>query len=1058
MKTTDESTVAWGRFKRLLDYYIDCVRNDEGYKANLYLSKEDNLFLPLSLEKEWSQSEQAILNIALSGNRTTFAKNLRQKSSSAALFYGYPIFVKWIEKSKRGWTGGFLKPVFLQPVDYRLQGTDLEIALSQEQPMPNPEFMKSLFRTPEEIREFLQLLGLTSTDEGDHIVAMSELVQRLLEFGGKKDVIEELDPDHLQDTPSISSLTTTGFYNRAVLVMGERPPYTRGLEKELPMLRAKWNTGVLSQTALRPFFEQDQPYDEQPLISGENQRLVEVVPLNDQQREAVEATFSNSLTVVTGPPGTGKSQIVLSVLANAYLNGQRVLFSSRNNKAVDVVETRINGLSRFPLLIRAGTKVGERNVKAELLEYLTQILSISTSDEERLAEKETAASYNNLYKERLALWEELENARQARNEADRLDRKLEGVRSDLPEDVWKSLEQLDEVPEGANPADIIRLLNYHAKPSPNPLARILRRFRWKRDRKRIGAYVKASRLVSDTLKISAVSEIESDNFAALREIARGAEDRFQILRLRKDHRSALNKIQEFPTTDVFAERLQEIEERLWDSGQELIMARSRLVSDGLSSEQRRAIGNYRAALEMLATNKKVRGPVYRKVVSEMHRLFGKVTEVLPIWCVTNLSAHGSLPFNEALFDLVVIDEASQCDIPSALPLLFRAKRALIIGDPQQLRHISNIPSLTEERLAMKHGLDPLEDQRYTFPRNSLFDLSASAGEAKVISLREHFRSRAEIVGFSNRFWYGNSLVIATDYRRLKRVKEEIWGIKWTNVKSTVQRPSSGSALCLEEVEAVVTELKSLLEDRSFEGTVGVVSPFRAQANRIRDVVNNTLDLSLIERSNLIVDTAHGFQGDERDVVLFSPCIGVGMPSRSKGFIESTGNLFNVALTRARSLLHVVGDQAACMSCRISYVEEFAKYVVQRKVFSPPVIKAPGSKESTVGFWERPFYEALKKAGVQARPQFPVYQYILDFAVIDGDLKLDIEIDGELYHKEWDGKRARHDVIRDMRLQALGWQIKRFWVYRIRDEMEECVTEVLQVLEDRETNKSVKVTT
>ena len=63
-----------------------------------------------------------------------------------------------------------------------------------------------------------------------------------------------------------------------------------------------------------------------------------------------------------------------------------------------------------------------------------------------------------------------------------------------------------------------------------------------------------------------------------------------------------------------------------------------------------------------------------------------------------------MPLEPGFFDLVVIDEASQCDIASALPLLFRAKAAVIIGDPKQLRHISAIPARRDRELLQKHNL------------------------------------------------------------------------------------------------------------------------------------------------------------------------------------------------------------------------------------------------------------------------------------------------------------------------------------------------------------------
>ena len=56
--------------------------------------------------------------------------------------------------------------------------------------------------------------------------------------------------------------------------------------------------------------------------------------------------------------------------------------------------------------------------------------------------------------------------------------------------------------------------------------------------------------------------------------------------------------------------------------------------------------------------------------------------------VTSLSARGRIPLQTAFFDMLVVDEASQCDIASVLPLLDRARNVVVIGDPMQLRHIS----------------------------------------------------------------------------------------------------------------------------------------------------------------------------------------------------------------------------------------------------------------------------------------------------------------------------------------------------------------------------------
>ena len=63
---------------------------------------------------------------------------------------------------------------------------------------------------------------------------------------------------------------------------------------------------------------------------------------------------------------------------------------------------------------------------------------------------------------------------------------------------------------------------------------------------------------------------------------------------------------------------------------------------------------------------------------------------------------------------------------------------------------------------------------------------------------------------------------------------------------------------------------------------------------------------------------------------------------------------------------------------------------------------------------------------------------MDFALIDGDRRLNIEVDGERFHRSWTGELCKRDQLRNQRLIELGWEVKRFWVYEIRDEMDDCV--------------------
>ena len=224
-----------------------------------------------------------------------------------------------------------------------------------------------------------------------------------------------------------------------------------------------------------------------------------------------------------------------------------------------------------------------------------------------------------------------------------------------------------------------------------------------------------------------------------------------------------------------------------------------------------------------------------------------------------------------------------------------------------------------------------------------------------------------------------------------------------------------------------------------------------KANLIRELVQKDRALSdALVRADFLSETAHRFQGDERDIMIFSPVIGRGIPKGSIGFLSKTPNLFNVAITRARSCLIVVGSLSALAGSNVAHMEAFARYFKElktQKKFQNEITADMGPKypkvarPDLVSEWEHYFYELLYKNGIRPIPQYNIEKYILDFAVINGNRRLNIEVDGERYHRNWDGELLLRDRMRNQRLVELGWDVQRFWVYQIRDEPETCVSKI-----------------
>jgi very-short-patch-repair endonuclease len=521
-------------------------------------------------------------------------------------------------------------------------------------------------------------------------------------------------------------------------------------------------------------------------------------------------------------------------------------------------------------------------------------------------------------------------------------------------------------------------------------------------------------------------------------------DRFERANEVQAYWRAFDRLRSARPLEHLAQDLTRIADESAQNSLELWQCWLRLWPSRWNPEQRKLLGEYVSLLQMIAIGDRYDDGAGRKVFRRYYSLFPKITKILPCWAVTSLSARGRLPFDSALFDLVVIDEASQCDIASALPLLMRARRAVIIGDPLQLKHVSTVAPQEDRLMLAAHGLAEGR-AAWAYSVNSLFDLARNlCRHEDIVNLREHHRSHRDIIAFSNRHFYRGSLRVATDHEALKRPQTSGPAVRWVNVTGKVVRPPKGGALNPTEADAVVAEVRRLVVEQGYDGAIGVVTPFRAHANRIRTLVHQDTELTRqLAALQFVVDTVHGFQGDERDVIFFSPVVSRGIGDSALRFLKSHGNLFNVAITRARSELIVVGDRRAALDSGINYLAGFAEYshdlqsheggISTTEQMGPdyPLVAHP----ELVSDWERLFYKAMYARGLRPVPQYEEAPYTLDFALFNGDRKLDIEVDGENYHHNWDGELCRRDQIRSRRLADLGWDIMRFWVYEIRDDLE-----------------------
>ena len=205
-----------------------------------------------------------------------------------------------------------------------------------------------------------------------------------------------------------------------------------------------------------------------------------------------------------------------------------------------------------------------------------------------------------------------------------------------------------------------------------------------------------------------------------------------------------------------------------------------------------------------------------------------------------------------------------------------------------------------------------------------------------------------------------------------------------------------------EAEAVC-ELVAQLRKSEPGMKLGIVTPFSAQKDFLQDRLRAIGSLQ-----NISIGTAHAFQGDERDVMIFSPVVARGIKSTSARWVESPPNLINVAVTRAKRALFVVGDLDTCEQ-QDGILGELARYC--RTV---EMLRETSAAELELFSWM-----CMKGWSPMVHPV--VGDIEVDFILESpSGLPLAIEVDGQEHHED----TPEQDRARDAFLIAEGYKVHR----------------------------------
>lgn len=785
-----------------------------------------------------------------------------------------------------------------------------------------------------------------------------------------------------------------GLQISSALIVAKKPEFDGTVVSELLRLQSDAKAGTTLDSM---FLGTSEIENSEGNIMGEpspeetSNSWVNVFPLtlSDSQQQIILGARESRLSVISGPPGTGKTYTIAAIVIDHILAGKKVLVASRMDKAIEVIARFLENAIDPNSIARSGGREQQRALANKIEKITTSPLKPSAQNLDSLINqyKDLSIKISDFVQQ---YEDTLRDERQWATSSERIET-LEKRVNTLISQITKSY----STPKAESLLNKLK----QAEKILNNKSFFLQTWWGKTMLKQIRSELN----VPDETSISQLSTI------------------LESLKEKSIKISLQDKLEQLDDVNTIWHSLLKLREYQTDLAKKIIQETisthvTQVIHD---HDSRKQLRDFLRSLQLANPRQKL---ALLKEVSPMTLL-----ETFGCWASTTAQISQILPLEPDLFDLVIFDESSQCDIASAIPALYRAKRAIIVGDPKQLHHVVFIGKQAEFASFATHNIDPASQVKYRFSQKSLFDVAIDSVEQQYnYFLDEHYRSKPAIISFPNDKFYGGNLRIMTQRPSTSHDKPVI-KVEYVDGVRTIGSVNE------KEIEKIFADIREIIDNDSINHptSIGIVSPFRDQVNAIQKAALKYITMDEYERHKIGIGTAHTFQGDEKDLIILSLSIDHAALARSLRFLE-TENVFNVAITRARERLIVISSLRP-KDIRMGLLKEYLEYIEGGTFNENPSDKFDSKFEQDVA-------EELRTQGLNVWTQYPSANFIIDLVVSDGKNSVAVECDGP-YHNESQSQIIR-DAERQKILERAGWQFvripSRLWYQQKNEIVEEII--------------------